>query len=281
MQNAEIRRSRSKEMKLKQGWINQRNSFRQRELELIFGRCPEHLFQRGLEMGAGDGFQSRLIKWYVEKLVCTDLNADRLQQRPAENVSYFIYDAEEIGQHFEAQTFDLVFSSNMLEHLPNVQACLAGTYKILKDDGIAIHLMPNRVWKSFNLLLFYPDLILTKLERLINKSKRFVASNVSTENNLKTQQKSRKARWRYYVPQPHGAYGSHLEEFKMFARARWIQEFEANGFEVVKVITTPFATGYGFGFDGIKKWIEKLGVGTEFVYITVKRGCQSPYVKYF
>ena len=41
-------------------------------------------------------------------------------------IKYQSCDAEKIGQIFEENKFDLIFSSNMMEHLPDPNSCLDG-----------------------------------------------------------------------------------------------------------------------------------------------------------
>jgi len=42
-----------------------------------------------------------------------------------------------------AASFDVVFSNNVLEHLPSIGAALASCARLLGDDGIALHVLPN------------------------------------------------------------------------------------------------------------------------------------------
>ena len=42
-----------------------------------------------------------------------------------------------------AGSFDVVFSNNVLEHLPSIGNALASCARLLTDDGIALHVLPN------------------------------------------------------------------------------------------------------------------------------------------
>jgi len=42
-----------------------------------------------------------------------------------------------------AGSFDIVFSNNVLEHLPSIGDALASCARLLADDGIAMHVLPN------------------------------------------------------------------------------------------------------------------------------------------
>lgn len=55
-------------------------------------------------------------------------------------------DAENLS--FEEKTFDVVYSFGVLHHTPNTQKAIDETYRVLKDDGVAIIMLYHR--NSFN-----------------------------------------------------------------------------------------------------------------------------------
>jgi len=40
-------------------------------------------------------------------------------------------------------------------------------------------------------------------------------------------------------------------------------------------------TGYGFGWEALRRWLEALGLASEHIYVAKKRGCFSPYEAFF
>jgi len=48
---------------------------------------------------------------------------------------------------FPENTFDVVFSSNTLEHIPHVRAFQDEIRRVLKPDGVAIHVLPSVSWR--------------------------------------------------------------------------------------------------------------------------------------
>jgi SAM-dependent methyltransferase len=263
---------------------------RTREFELIFGQCPAGLFAKGLELGAGDGFQSRLLSPHVRALVCTDFEIDRPDAERCPGVEYRRCDAEEVQACFGEKEFDLVYSSNLLEHLPHPGRALRGVHRILRDDGVAVHVMPNAFWKLSQLAGYYPFLALDTvralfapgvLRRLLARRQRrgpaAPAPPPATTNNPKMPARRPRRLW----PAPHGAYGSNLEEIHAYRKRRWLRELDAAGFTVAKVLRGPVASGYGFGLDRIRAGLERAGFASEYVYVTVKRGHASPFLAYF
>ena len=80
----------------------------------------------------------------------------RLNRKNTSSIEYHFCDAEKIEDFFNKKQFNIVFSSNLLEHISNPKKVLRSIHKILKDDGITIHIMPNPFWKLSRLLLNIP-----------------------------------------------------------------------------------------------------------------------------
>ena len=115
---------------------NIRLEIRQKEIEAIFKNIPESFFEHALELGAGDGVQSRLISKHATKLLSTDLNQDRLIKTMHPRIDYDICDAENLK--YASGHFDLIYSSNLLEHLPNPKKAILEMKRVMKDGGLMI-----------------------------------------------------------------------------------------------------------------------------------------------
>ena len=111
-----------------------RRSIRRREVETVFRSVPDDAFDEVLELGAGDGAQSRLLADHARGVLSTDLNPDRLNQEPHPRITYDICDAEELP--YETGRFDLIYSSNLLEHLTKPERALSQMHRVLRDDGV-------------------------------------------------------------------------------------------------------------------------------------------------
>ncbi len=281
-------------MKIKPDWFQWLHGYRTRELTLIFGRCPDGLFGTGLELGAGDGFQSGLLLKYVRRLTATDINPTILRLPPREGLDYQVLDAEEVADHFPQGSFDLVFSSNLLEHLPAPERALAGIGQVLKDDGVTIHVVPSPFWKLCELLLYFPNHVIVLLEQvLVRGGDQVLAGKVrrhmpgkaggalpqEPDNNPKSRKRPHGFLYRWFIPETHGVSLGHLEEFRAFRKSRWVAEFRKAGFRVW-VKKGPVASGYGFGLDTLRHWLERLGFTSEYIYIATKKGHECPYVQY-
>lgn len=253
-----------------------RRFLRAREIEAIFRGIPNGAFDRALELGAGDGHQSRLISRYNRRLVSTDINRGRLDTAPTAGVSWTICDAE--AQPFADGSFDFAFSSNLLEHLPEPEVALRELWRVLRDDGVSVHTVPNRFWKTLHMALFYPSQVIALAERLLGAP----AASVQTayDNNVKVQ---RLSFWRRNLwPPPHGVASSNLAEFIRFGRRTWTDLFERSGFEVVSLVDgLPAHSPYRFGIQRLRPWIERAGLSSTTGFVLVKRGHASPHTSWF
>ncbi|MBM4456945.1 MAG: class I SAM-dependent methyltransferase [Chloroflexi bacterium] len=268
-------------VRIKPDWDTHLHAIRREELARIFGQCEENAFDRGLELGAGDGFQSTLLTRYVCFLVVSDYQLNIVQAVDTAAVAYRVCDAEQVGETFGAGEFDLVFSSNMLEHLPRPQAALSGIHRILRDDGVAIHVMPSVFWKLCQIALFWPNQAIDRIERYSEK-RAARAEGTQTDcaegNNPKVTARSYGYLRRLLWPIPHGAASSNWAELIGFRQARWRSELEAAGFSVAAVIPGPVFSGYGFGLNRVAAALERLKLASEYAYVTVKQGRQSPHL---
>ncbi len=253
---------------------------RRKEIEIVFEKVPEGTFASGLELGAGDGFQSKLLKMYISRRVCTEYNWNRLV-KDDDTITYVEADAENIDKYFAAEEFDIVFSSNLLEHLPNPRRGLEGIHRILKDDGVTIHIMPNPTWKLSMLILFYPILLFTLPRRVLRKirnrsdKKQILRENTTPGgmgNNPKFSNRERGFLGSRLFPVPHGAYKNNIEEIFKYRKKKWEKEFKDSDFEIITVIKGPFCFGYFYKIlDSISIIPETLGLCTEYIYIAKKK----------
>jgi len=69
-------------------------------------------------------------------------------------IKYDIMDAEKVGEQFAPETSDFVYSSSLLEHLPNPKKAVEGIYQILQEGGVFICLLPSPFWRILNTIFY-------------------------------------------------------------------------------------------------------------------------------
>ncbi|MBY8164126.1 class I SAM-dependent methyltransferase [Vibrio fluvialis] len=125
-----------------------------------------------LDFGCGWGGVSRLFSnKYGTKVDAVDISQEALELASSiykdENISFInLKDFE-----FPEKKYDLIFSSQVIEHVHNPGTYLHNISKMLKQDGYLLIGLPN----GCNMNLFFNQLFMTK-RRLLKRSKRIIES---------------------------------------------------------------------------------------------------------
>lgn len=261
-------------------WHDLLHDLRRREFEVIFRDYPPSCFERGLELGAGDGFQSSLLKRYVSTLISSDINLSRLVLARKPGVQYLICDAGQPDRCFRRASFDLVYSSHLLEHLEDPERSLAGIRRILKEEGVCIHIMPSPFMKLTWMALFYPSKLFAAFEAIVRPHRREEVKGKllglqdhraggAWDNNPRRRRYSflRRQVW----PIPHGAYRSNLAELVWYGKKRWVRRIERQGFRVLRVLRLPVTSGTRFSWPWLQRNLERLGFASAYAYVAAKK----------
>ena len=263
-------------MFLKTDWTQHIHWIRRNEVEKVFSFLGSKKFKSGIEFGAGDGHQTIFLAPHFVTFISSDLNFGRIKEnQKLSDVQYVKCDADNLEGIFEDKQFDLIFSSNMLEHLSNPKSFLKNVHMILKDGGYNVHVVPNRFVKITFTLFFYANVLTLILDRIIGLfqgKKIFRGAEIYLENNINVISKNKEGRFRkIFIPSIHGNFKSHTEEFTKFGKKSWENLFMECEFEVVKYIKGPAFSGYGFGFDKLRGIFEYLGWSSEHIFILKKK----------
>lgn len=104
---------------------------------------PPHA--RVLELGAGTGWQMLALRRLGLEVVGVDIpGSEYAKSRMCPVVEY-----DGIRLPFPDADFDAVFSSNVLEHIPDLPGMLAELRRVLKPGGVAVHLLPSAAWRAW------------------------------------------------------------------------------------------------------------------------------------
>jgi SAM-dependent methyltransferase len=236
----------------------------------VFSAVPREAFERCLEIGAGDGYLSTLLAPHARMLVSTEIQPRPSADAAPPNVRRVRCDAERLP--VKEKTFDLIFSSHVLEHLPDLPGALGEMRRALRDDGVMVHLVPTRTWKLLDMGLFFPSQVIHVLERLTASGALAErTSGPGARSNVKTARPG----WlrRSFWPPVHGVARSNVGELLRFGVRRWIREFERAGLDVLRVRRRlPLHSPYRFGFERTRRLLESLGASSTTGFVLAHAG---------
>lgn len=218
------------------------------ELERVLPYFPAG--GRVLEIGAGAGWQAFELDrkgFEVEAIEYAHAGFRALAQQRVWNV--IEYDGAHIP--FPDDSFDVVFSSNVLEHIPHVRAFQDEIRRVLKPDGIAVHLMPTATWRIWSTLTHYLFVAQRLFARLLSLGSRrrpdSQAIDAGMPGGAGAARRSLHHRLAWLmIPERHGEFGNFMTEVAYFSRWKWRRVFRNAGFRIESEGSNGvFYTGYG------------------------------------
>jgi 2-polyprenyl-3-methyl-5-hydroxy-6-metoxy-1,4-benzoquinol methylase len=221
---------------------------REYELNLVLFDIQSRV-QKGsklLEIGAGTGWQAKKLSEHGFSVEAVDIEkSDYSEHRiwPVLN-----YDGKNIP--FPDNYFDVVFSSNVLEHIPHQEAFQTEIQRVLKTNGIAVHVLPGgswRFWTNVTHYLFILKWVVKKLVSLITLTTGSNRKNSAAQKNPEVVKRVGKIEFIKHVffPSRHGEAGNFMSEIYWFSRFRWNKFFKNTGWETIKYSHNHlFYTGY-------------------------------------
>ena len=203
-----------------------------------------------LEIGGGDGYQASIMTSWGCNVISVDIETD------SDNQQFYPvmkYDGRSLP--FANETYDLVITSNVLEHVTHLDELLSEMKRVMKQQGIAIHIIPSTSWRLWTLIAHYPYLVMRVSESLFNMKKNNFQHNSGVVIGVKSSYLSK------FVAGPHGEFANAFVELYYFSCTYWNRLFLRNDFQLLKVENNKlFYTGYHLLNKVSINWREKLAV---------------------
>jgi len=170
-------------------------------------KINNELTYRILDFGCGNGVQTAFLAKKFFKSSVHGIDILRNKKIKINNYNYRIYNG--INLPYKNNYFDIIFSSNVLEHISNTDTIQSELKRILRKKGIIYHFLPSVSWRFWTIMTgivkyWYPDL------------------------------------------RPHGEISSSsLGEVFHFRKVFWIKIFIRNGFKIISIFKNKiFYTGH-------------------------------------
>ena len=215
-------------------------AIRAHELHQILTLIPPA--SRVLEIGAGAGWQSKKLANCGHAVKAIDVAGSSYAGMRVWPVQE--YDGFRIP--FADGCFDVVFSSNTLEHIHHVEEFQDEIRRVLAPSGIAIHILPTGTWRWWSNIAHY--LFVTRAALLhfglcrINEAEPAIAVATARARANNTFWSLAK---KVLFPPRHGESGNALSEIWLFSSLRWRRLFAKKGWMMERMISMQlFYTGY-------------------------------------
>lgn len=197
---------------------------------------------RILELGAGTGQQAAALAALGYRVKALDLDAT--PYRDAQVFPVATYD----GRNIPAQdgTFDVVFSSNVLEHVDHLDSLLSEVRRVLRPGGLSIHLMPTPAWRAWSLLTHFG----WGAKRVFSIAKG-EGQDRAELGRMRSSAPSMGSALASLLPRRHGEHGTVLTELILFRRSRWLRVLRASGLEYVSDAPTGLFYTNALFFNGL------------------------------
>jgi len=193
---------------------------RRQEIELVLSELCIQSNTRILDIGCGSGVQSTFFSEKSRFVVSSDVNLTGVRFR----WSYLVKCSAEYLP-FEGNSFDVVYSSCVLEHIKNQKLALREMKRVLKRNGVLICVVPTFTWKMLQLILFYPQMIY-----------RFMVSQVKLKRHEIKFNNRPRISLRYLTRASiHGEFEGNAKEAIAYRKESWVYLFETNDFYVYKI----------------------------------------------
>jgi 2-polyprenyl-3-methyl-5-hydroxy-6-metoxy-1,4-benzoquinol methylase len=235
--------------------------------------CPARI----LELGAGAGWQAKYLADQGYLVTAIDICASdyvNLQIWPVIN-----YDGKRIP--FEDKAFDIVFSSNVLEHIEHIDVYEKEILRVLKDNGRAIHVLPSFSWRYWTAVMHYPG-VAKKIFKKLKQHESSDQNSPAKPRNTQTVEANRNTLSKTFLnnlfPHRHGERGTIITELYLFSKTAWHQHFSNNAWIVEDVLESDlFYTGYSiFGSlisIDFRKYLSRILGSSCNIYILKKNTC--------
>ena len=120
-----------------------------------------------LEIGGGTGAQAKALSKLGYEVISVDVEASNYKEQQVFPIELF--DGHSLP--FDNQTFDMVFSSNVLEHIKHLHEFNAEMMRVLKPNGYCVHVMPTGTWTFWTMLAHYIDIPIKTFKNYNNVQK--------------------------------------------------------------------------------------------------------------
>ena len=213
---------------------------RNEELESIKKIIQKTKKKRILEIGGKNGYFAKILTSWGFEVISIDIDPIS---------TYFdVKKMNATNLEFESNTFDIILSSHVIAHIKNKELVFNEINRVLKPDGMIIHIVPSNWWSIIT--NFWHYILLPKYLFQKNKKNK---SNITNKIKINNYKKNRLKNLLFYHPL--GVEKSFLIEIIKFSKKNWKDLFISFEYTIDNQINGPLVYS---GYDIFKNKGNKL-----------------------
>ena len=178
-----------------------------------------------LEIGAGAGWQARVLSESGHAVEAIDVS----ESLYATHREFPVREYGGVRIPYPDHEFDVVFSSNTLEHIPRVEFFQEEIRRVLRPGGVVVHIVPTASWRLWTSLAHYVFILRMALTLLGLR-------NSEVDSNLIEHKRARRTiaelAFKVLISPRHGERGSALSELWLFSRFGWRRLVWQTGWDI-------------------------------------------------
>lgn len=207
-----------------QEWIHH---LRMNELEEVLKNIPSKDLKI-LEIGGGDGF-------IAKSLAKNGYNITSIDPNPRFPQSFPVKQEDGTKMTFLDESFDIVITFHVLQSVNHLKILFEEIARVLKNDGIIIHVVPTSFWvliTSFWHVILLPRNILQSFKKISGAKSNEIKNISKKEVRIKKILK-------FIFLHPVGVRKSAFHEFIYFRKISWSNTFKESKMEIKKISSGP------------------------------------------
>ena len=198
------------------------------EFEKIQEVLPKSSNKKVLEIGSGTGFMFGKLNQMYENVSGLEVEGSSYNFN---NKNIKLYDGKNIP--FKDNSFDIIVSSHVLEHVNEIDYLINEINRVMKKDAVAIHVIPSSTWRVLTSMFHYFALVRFFIN-FFTKKGRLSIQNKSNKRILKD-----KLKFVIFSPR-HGERGNVFSEVYFFSKFFWKKKFLSQNSKIISVISINF-----------------------------------------
>jgi SAM-dependent methyltransferase len=203
------------------------HAIRRAEIDKIASFLP--VGARVLEVGAGTGGQASELQHRGFAVTAIEL----AESSYAAHRLFPIVDYDGRSIPLPDRSVDVVFSSNVLEHVPDLARMHAEIKRVLAPGGMCLHVLPTHTWRIWTTIVSYPDAVAYFAAGLPKLFPQSLPRSAEIRRLGKAWYLTARHVGGRCLPRRHGERGNLISETWLFHPNWWRRNFRENGFTIV------------------------------------------------